>query len=99
MEFRDLFAPLANREGWEGPLDVLWRLSYDSVHHNLTARKPHMATKESISLQKGVPIRVLWRQAGAPNIATASANAAGFTTEAPLPIQAALDVASPDACN
>ena len=91
MEFRDLFAPLANREGWEGPLDVLWRLSYDSVHHNLTARKPHMATKESIPLQKGVPIRVLWRQAGAPNIAT------GFTTEAPLPIQAALDVAAPDA--
>ena len=56
-----------------------------------------MATKESISLKKGAPIRVLWRQAGAPNIATASANAAGFTTEAPLPIQAALDVASPDA--
>ena len=76
---------------------VLWRLSYDSVHHNLTARKPHVATQESISLKKGVPIRVLWRQAQAPNVATASANAAAFTTGAPLPIQAALDVAAADA--
>ena len=77
---------------------VLWRLSYDSVHHNLTARKPHVATNEIISLtKKGVPIRVLWRQSQAPNVATASANAAAFTTEAPLPIQSALYVAAADA--
>ena len=82
MEFRDWCAPLANREGWEGPLDVLWRLSYDSVHHNLTARKPHMATKESISLQKGAPIRVLWRQAEVAD-ATASADVAASAAEAP----------------
>ena len=53
---------------------VLWRLSYDSVHHLLTARKPHDATKERISLEKGEPIRVLWRQAGTPNIPAALAN-------------------------
>ena len=89
----NFFAPLANREGWEGPLGDMWRLAYDSVRHNLTARKPHVATKDNISLKKGEPIKVLWRKAGA-SAATASADAEASTAPAAAasaarPIQAA----------
>ena len=57
----NFFAPLAGREGWEGALIDMWRLGYDGVHHNLVARKPHVITRDNITLKKGVPIKVLWR--------------------------------------
>ncbi len=41
----NFFASLAGRDAWEGPLATMWRFSYDSVRHILTARKPNVANK------------------------------------------------------
>ena len=77
----NFFAPLVCREGWEGALINMWRLGYDGVHHNLVARKPHVITRDNITLKKGVPIKVLWRTAGA-SAAAASTDAAASAASA-----------------
>ena len=80
----NFFTTLASRDGWEGPLMTMWRLSHDSVRHALHARKPLVAAEENIPLKKGVPVKVLWqKRAGQPKPLEAGAEGA------PLPLPAA----------
>ena len=68
----------------------MWRFSYDSVRHSLAANKPQVATKESITLKKGVFARVLWLPSSMRlAVATASTDVSASAAEATLPIQAA----------
>ena len=60
----NFFASLAIRDGWAGACGLMWRLTHDSVRHNLHARKPLTIAKENIALKKGVPMKVLWLKRG-----------------------------------
>ena len=44
----------------QGGLDVVWRLTYDSVGNTLKPSKPQVVAKYRISLTKGHPVRVAW---------------------------------------
>ena len=59
------FSSLANRDGWEGGCETIWRFAHDAVRHALSARKPFVATKENIPLKKGIPVKILWRKRAA----------------------------------
>ena len=79
----NFFASLAIRDGWAGACGLMWRLTHDSVRHNLHARKPLTIAKENIALKKGVPMKVLWLKRG-----EASLSQPGAVEQEALPIQA-----------
>ena len=62
----NFFQSMANRDGWQGALTPMWRLSHDPVRHIVTARKPFMITARELRLDKGKPMKVCWWPAPAP---------------------------------
>ena len=54
------FSTLASRNGWAGPVGVMWRMAHDPVRHFLHARKPMVIAADNISLKTGIPMKVLW---------------------------------------
>jgi hypothetical protein len=43
-----------------GPLSLCWRLLHDPVGNIIKPVKPHVITKQRISLPAGKPVRVAW---------------------------------------
>ena len=56
----NMFHKMAHRNGWEGALEPMWRLSHDPVRNILTSRKPFVVTTKELRLEKGKPMKVCW---------------------------------------
>jgi hypothetical protein len=59
----NFFGPALHRDTGvgQGPLQVVWRMNYDSVGNMLKPAKPYVVAGKRIVLKKGCPVRVAWQ--------------------------------------
>ena len=58
----NFFSNFTFTDEWEGACLPIWQFAYDPIRHSLSAKKPFVVINEQISLQKGIPLKILWRK-------------------------------------
>ena len=58
----NFFINFAFTDEWEGACLPIWQFAYDPIRHSLSAKKPFVVINEAIPLQRGIPLKILWRK-------------------------------------